>query len=118
MEKGNQRFKLFEIYRDAFLIVWVCISIIFIGILLATFLLDAEFVLAAMPECTARKSGGSCAFCGNSRAFFELGGFNFKNAYMLNKGSIFLWFMMIINSIFFFRYSYYYFFSHPNPNLK
>jgi hypothetical protein len=82
--------------KNAIKIVWYFFSMIFILIILVTLFKTKEFITI---QCEYKLKGNECSFCGMTRAFFEISKLNFQKAYCLNRGSIFLYILIILNTI-------------------
>jgi len=97
---------LFKEIKQAFRVVWIVISIAgLFTILIATFL-NKETILHISPTCVSIKYfHKECFLCGMTRAFLDIGRFNFFDAYLLNKGSVFLFFVIMVNSILFITFN-------------
>lgn len=88
----------------AFKIVWIIISILAILIILASKFVSPDY-FKLIPTCTSKLNNETCSFCGMTRAFIQIGALNFKEALILNKGSIILFLTMLLNGFLFFAYS-------------
>ena len=95
----------------AFKTVWIIISLVMIMILFSSKFLNPDY-LKFIPKCTAKANHETCSFCGMSRAFIQIGLLNFKNALILNRGSIILFMSMFINSLIFIAFSTFKFINH------
>jgi len=87
--------------KNAILIVWQISAIASIALLLVLFFADNTWILSAAPTCEYSAKGEECFLCGSTRAFTEIKNFNFKNALALNKLSILLFALMVINALVF-----------------
>jgi len=87
--------------KNAILIVWQISAIASIALLLVLFFADNTWILSAVPTCEYSAKGEECFLCGSTRAFTEIKNFNFKNALALNKLSILLFALMVINALVF-----------------
>lgn len=112
--------------KIAALVVWKIFSVACIVSVLITFLFP-DVMLKISPVCLSVKLYGTqCFMCGTTKAFIEITNGNFSNAYLLNKLSIFLFSLFILNSITFLFYSVYqlkikysvkkYFLTHRSTN--
>jgi hypothetical protein len=81
--------------------VWCIISILLIIFLLLLFITDSSYLLSAAPTCPSKLKGMTCFLCGMTRAFLEIKEGQFLNAQKFNEGSVFLFSMILINSIIF-----------------
>lgn len=94
--------------KVAILIVWIIISIITTTIILFPFFADKQTVLENAPTCISKSQFNvDCSLCGMTRAFIEISNGNFRNAYNLNNGSLFVYLSFIFNSSSFITYSIY-----------
>ena len=94
--------------KMAILIVWVIISLTTIMILLFPFIASKQTILENTPTCISKSQFNiECSLCGMTRAFIEISSGNYKNAYYLNKGSLYIYSSFILNSIIFLIYSFY-----------
>lgn len=82
---------------NALRIIWLISGIVSLIIILVTFFVPSDFVLKNMPTCDYSALNKTCFLCGTTRAFLEIKELNFAQAYKLNKLSLFLFFLMIIN---------------------
>ncbi|RZJ39150.1 MAG: DUF2752 domain-containing protein [Chryseobacterium sp.] len=87
--------------KNAIRIVWQISAIASIALLLILFFADNTWILSAAPTCEYSAKGEECFLCGSTRAFTEIKNFNFKNALALNKLSILLFALMVINALVF-----------------
>jgi hypothetical protein len=87
--------------KNAIWIVWQISAIASIALLLVLFFADNTWILSAVPTCEYSAKGEECFLCGSTRAFTEIKNFNFKNALALNKLSILLFALMVINALVF-----------------
>ncbi|GGG52993.1 DUF2752 domain-containing protein [Epilithonimonas arachidiradicis] len=90
--------------KSAIRIVWQISAIISILILLLLFLIDDDKLLSISPTCEYQKVGKECLLCGSTRAFIEIKHFNLETAFHLNPFSIFIFGLLILNSILFLNY--------------
>lgn len=82
---------------QALKIIWY-ISIFFsFGILFFSFLIPKNWFFHYIPLCEMKKIGKECILCGSTRAFLEIGKFNFEKAYVLNPLSIFILMVVVMN---------------------
>ena len=83
-------------------IVWKIFSLLLMIVLISLFFLDNDIVLSLSPKCTSFiLYNKQCFLCGTTRAFIEIKNLNFNHAFILNKFSIFLFFIFLLNSVFF-----------------
>jgi hypothetical protein len=83
-------------------IVWKIFSLLILFFLIALFSINNNTLYSLSPKCTSVSLyNEQCILCGTTRAFIEIKKFNFNNAYLLNRSSIFLYFMLIFNTLFF-----------------
>lgn len=87
--------------KNTIRIVWQISAVLSILILLLLFFIDDNQLLSISPTCEYQKIGKECFLCGSTRAFIEIKHFNFKNAFALNKGSVLLFCLFLLNSILF-----------------
>ena len=90
--------------KNAFKIVWQISAVLSISILLILLFIDDDKLLSISPTCEYKKIGKECFLCGSTRAFIEIKHLNFKNALNLNPFSIFIFGLLILNSILFLNY--------------
>lgn len=91
------------------LIVWIIVSLIILIVILISFFIDRQIILKIIPTCISKRQFNTeCSFCGMSRAFIEISNGKLKNAYNLNKGSIYLYSVLLLNSIIFIMFSLYF----------
>lgn len=87
--------------------VWYILSATIMVLLAITFLFP-DVLMKAAPVCISKSLyGQECFMCGTTKAFIEISKGNFSNAYLLNKLSIILFSLFILNTITFFFYSVY-----------
>jgi len=97
----NQKASHNQPLKNAIRIVWQISAIASIALLLILFFADNTWILSAAPTCEYSAKGEECFLCGSTRAFTEIKNFNFKNALALNKLSILLFALMVINALVF-----------------
>lgn len=79
---------------------WGSIALLFITIIFPLFF-DSNTVLEATPTCySVARFNKECSLCGMTRAFIEITNLNLKTATLLNRGSIPLFLIILLNSIF------------------
>ena len=103
MNPNSKAYKNREL-KNAILIVWQVSAVLSILILLILFFVDDQKILSGLPVCEARKKGLECFLCGSTHAFIELKKLNFTGAFALNKLSPFIFVLLILNSLLFFKY--------------
>ncbi|MCX6248813.1 MAG: DUF2752 domain-containing protein [Bacteroidetes bacterium] len=92
--------------KAALLIAWAILSVLAIFILLFPLVADKETVLRASPVCISKSQFNTeCSFCGMTRAFIDITNGSFSAAWSLNKGSLFLYSLFLVNSILFLIFS-------------
>src|SRR6218665_2669077 len=91
-------------FKSTIRIVWQISAIISILILLLLFFVDDNKLLSISPTCEYQKIGKECFLCGSTRAFIEIKHLNFTSAFDLNPFSIFIFGLLILNSILFLNY--------------
>ena len=97
--------KALEFAKSELIIIWGIISIITITTVIVPFFLNKKTILEATPVCISKSQLNiDCSFCGMSRAFIEISNGNYKNAYKLNKGSLYLYITFSLNFFIFVRY--------------
>jgi len=85
--------------KTALRIVWEISAMFSILILAITFFVDESLIISQSLGCKTGDDG--CFLCGSTQAFLEIRHFNFKEAYQLNKLSIFIFGLLVINSLLF-----------------
>lgn len=84
--------------REAIKIVWILYSALILIVILLT-IFSPETLYKISPVCySISMFGTECFMCGMTRAFIEISGGNFSNAYDLNRLSLFLFSASLINS--------------------
>lgn len=79
---------------------WGSIALLFITIIFPLFF-DSNTVLEATPTCySVARFNKECSLCGMTRAFIEITNLNLKTATLLNRGSVPLFLIILLNSIF------------------
>ncbi len=80
---------------------WYFLSALVLVLILIT-LLFPDMLMKIAPVCISKSLyGEECFMCGSTRAFVEISKGNFFNAYLLNKFSIILFSMFILNTMIF-----------------
>lgn len=88
--------------KKAIWIVWVIYSIFISIVILALFIFNGQFLIALSPHCESiRRFGVECSICGMTRAFIEISNGDMIQAIRLNKGSIGLFVVFLINTLIF-----------------
>ena len=86
--------------KKVFLNVWCIISLIILGAVLAPFIFSAETILFIVPACpSAALYNEPCAACGLTRSFISISNFNFSEALIYNKASVYIYFTFLLNEI-------------------
>jgi hypothetical protein len=81
-------------------ITWLIVSGIILAVLLVPFIVTAETIGAAVPECEWKsKYGRECAFCGMTHAFIFISGGRFEQALDANKFSVLLYCILVLNEL-------------------
>lgn len=80
-------------------ITWIIIGIIGCSAIIISGFLN-PIHLKFVPICPSLSIKRECILCGMTRAFIKIGNLNFKAAYLLNKGSIFLYIGILLNAFF------------------
>ncbi|MFZ5642058.1 MAG: DUF2752 domain-containing protein [Bacillota bacterium] len=92
--------------KRAFFIVWILVSIIFLGVLSLPFVLPNNVILDLAPRCEwIAKYNEPCPLCGMTKAFLEISRLNLKEALLYNRFSIYLYLFLSINSALFLLWS-------------
>jgi hypothetical protein len=87
--------------KISFKIVWIIVSIFLLAVLTMSFLFP-EILLKISPVCVSKSLYDvECFICGTTRAFIEISSFNFSGAYELNKFSIILFSIFMLNTLMF-----------------
>lgn len=81
--------------------MWQISAVLSFLVLLILFFVDEKIILSEVPICESRKEGLECFLCGSTRAFIEIKNLNLKNALALNKFSLVIFGLLVINSILF-----------------
>lgn len=68
------------------------------------FLFEKQFVLQLSLSCQSAKHGVECAFCGMTRAFIEISEGDLGEATSYNKGSVWLFVGMLLNTLVYVAY--------------
>jgi hypothetical protein len=91
--------------KVAILIVWTIISVTTAIIVVFPFFAERQTVLKNSPTCISKSQFNvDCSLCGMTRAFIEISNGNFINAYVLNKGSLFVYSSFVLNFAIFVTY--------------
>lgn len=86
-------------------VVWSVITIISFGVILFSFFADKQTVLNNSLTCVSKsKFNTECSLCGMTRAFIEIANGNISNAISFNKGSVPLYFVVLLNFIVYIYY--------------
>ena len=80
-------------------IVWTIYSIIILLILIIPFFISQNNLSTVIPTCSAKLNGDKCAACGMTTSFFFISKFDYKSAIDINKNSLILYCIFLINSI-------------------
>ena len=97
--------KKYKELKVSLFIVWTIITVTIFIILFISFFLNKQTVLNISPTCISKSQFNvECSLCGMTRSFLEISHGSFMNAYNLNKGSIFLYSIFLLNSILFIIY--------------
>lgn len=86
-------------YVTALFISWCIVSMCFAGVLAASFFPEQATRLSQIifPDIFNHKETHQCFFCGMTRAFFEISGFNIEDARAYNAHSVKLYLFMCGN---------------------
>lgn len=83
-------------------IVWNIFSVSIMLFLVYLFAFNSNFIINNVPTCSSiLLYNKPCILCGMSRAFLKLKQFDLAGALAFNKGSIYLFAIFIINTIFY-----------------
>lgn len=99
-------------YTQGFFVVWIVLSLITLFILAAPFVLPENTIYSLLPVCQSKLlTGKECPLCGMTSAFLTISKGNFPEAYLLNHGSLILYFLLAANQLVFYvvmfsRYAY------------
>lgn len=87
-------------FRKGFLLAWLAASIVLLPVLTAPFLLPAETIYRLEPVCEWKaRHNRECALCGMTRGFLAISRGEFQRASSLNRGSVPLYFGLILNEL-------------------
>jgi hypothetical protein len=85
-------------FKAALRIVWIAISTIVLGTLLAPWILTPEQIATATPKCEWKvRYGRECFLCGMTTAFIDIAHGRLREAERSNRGSIPLYSGFLIN---------------------
>jgi uncharacterized protein with ACT and thioredoxin-like domain len=88
------------IYKKAFLLVWLIISIIMLFSLITPFVLSENTVYKITPKCQWKeKYNRECIMCGLTSAFIHISKGEIAEASRHNRGGIYLFSIFIANLI-------------------
>lgn len=102
IKKLNIRIKMDEkyIFVKGALLAWIVISFFMLSALVISFTTERSFTGKFMPQCSMKTIYNSeCALCGMTTAFYEISDGNPNAAFHLNKGSLMLYPLFVINLI-------------------
>jgi len=99
------RFFIYFIYRaymkSAVSTAWMIYSTVIAILLLLLFVLPGEMILNNTPLCESiSKYNVECFACGMTRGFVHIARFEFTEAGMANRGSIFVFLFLVLNTVF------------------
>lgn len=82
-------------------ISWLVLSLVAFVILILPHVLSNESVFRLMPICESKaKYSTECVLCGMTTSFIDISHGDFRQAYLANRGSIPLYFLLLSNEIF------------------
>lgn len=85
--------------KKALFITWFILTLICTATLIIPLVFSKERVLRNAPTCLSKsKYNQECVLCGSTSAFIALSEANFKKAYELNRGSIFIYSLFFMNA--------------------
>ena len=91
--------------KDALRTAWTIYSTIIAVMLLCLFILPGELLINNTPLCeNISKFGVECFACGMTRGFVDISQFEFNEAGIANRGSLYVFFIFFINSLLFIKY--------------
>jgi hypothetical protein len=87
--------------RLAFLIVWLVLSAVILGILAAPFVLSGDAIARASPVCVWKaKFNRECPGCGLTRSFLHLSARRARDAFSANRAGPALYAAFVANELF------------------
>ncbi|MDO4729109.1 MAG: DUF2752 domain-containing protein [Bacteroidota bacterium] len=87
--------------KQAIKIIWILSAVVSSLIFVILWSVDNENIMTITPTCEFKKMGKECFLCGSTRAFCNIKTMNLDKAYQLNRFSIFLFIIMIMNILIF-----------------
>lgn len=83
-------------------IVWGIGSLLLLFLVFSFLFFDSITILENAPTCSSIKMlNKECIMCGMTRAFVKCSNLNFSEAYRLNNGSVYLYFITVMNILFY-----------------
>jgi len=80
--------------------VWLIVSLIVLGVLIAPFILPEAALARLVPVCEAKvKANRECALCGMTTAFLAISNGRFADARAANRGGPSLYALFVLNEI-------------------
>ena len=76
---------------------WLVISFVLAIAATVPFLLPADTIYGIIPQCEAKRRGGSCALCGMTTAFVLIARGDLNGAQTANGGSLPVWCAFVLN---------------------
>lgn len=87
--------------RLAFVIVWLVLSAMILGVLASPFLFSQETIESVSPVCVWKaKFNRECPGCGLTRSFLHLSAGRVGDAFEANRAGPFLYFVFVLNLVF------------------
>ena len=87
--------------KSAVSTAWMIYSTVIAILLLLLFVLPGEMILNNTPLCESiSKYNVECFACGMTRGFVHIARFEFTEAGMANRGSIFVFLFLVLNTVF------------------
>ncbi|WP_165499668.1 DUF2752 domain-containing protein [Pedobacter frigidisoli] len=86
-------------FLKAFRIVWIITGLLCLFIIIKSVLIS-PIHLRYIPLCPSKAVNSECILCGMTRAFINIGEMNLKAAYTLNKGSVLLFSLILLNALY------------------
>ncbi|HEX2866622.1 MAG TPA: DUF2752 domain-containing protein [Ignavibacteriales bacterium] len=104
-------------FRQGFFAVWAILSLAAFIILLVPFIFSENTIYSLTPLCESRRQGlGQCPLCGMTRAFIDISKGDFSRALTLNRFSLALYGILVINLVIFLVRNAYRYFSRLKTN--
>ncbi|HMQ98268.1 MAG TPA: DUF2752 domain-containing protein [Ignavibacteria bacterium] len=91
--------------KSAFKTAWVFYSTAIVMLILVLFILPGEVILNNTPLCESiSRYNIECFACGMTRGFVHIAHFEFYAASEVNRGSIYIFVIFVLNTLLFFKY--------------